>query len=224
MPQQATVISEILGRHDRDPANLIMILQDIQGALRHVPDEAVDAVAAHLGVPRSRVHSTVSFYKAFTTTPRGKHQVDVCMGTACHVRGAERIATHLAEELGIETGGTTDDLEVSLDTVHCVGACALGPVVVMDGEFHGGMTPRRITTELKKCCSADAACTCDDAPAPADTTAGLERLDGADALAGWAGTLRAKRTSDARTISICAGSGCRALGSAELVAAFDEAL
>ncbi|MBU1073868.1 NAD(P)H-dependent oxidoreductase subunit E, partial [bacterium] len=85
MALQLAAIEEIIGRYPAEPASLIMVLQDLQTELRHVPDEAVDLVAGSLGVPRSRVHSAVSFYKAFSVAPRGKHRIDVCMGTACHV-------------------------------------------------------------------------------------------------------------------------------------------
>ena len=137
MSSQRDVVQEIIARYPPTAASLIMVLQDIQEALRHVPAEAVDAVATGLGVPRSRVWSALSFYRAFSLAPRGRHQVDVCTGTACHVRGAGRLVEQLSDELGIAPGGTTADGEVSLDTVHCVGACALGPVVLMDGECHG---------------------------------------------------------------------------------------
>ena len=155
MTEQLAAVDAIIDRYPQEPASLIMVLQDLQAELNHVPDLAVDRVSDRLGVPRARIHSTVSFYKAFSTEPRGKHRIDVCMGTACHVRGAGRLVDQLSEELGVKPGGTTDDLEVSLDTVHCVGACALGPVVVMDGAFHGEMKPQKLSRTVKACLASD---------------------------------------------------------------------
>jgi len=214
---------ETLQRYPADPASLIMVLQDLQAEMNHITPEAVDLVAEHLGVPRSRIHSAISFYKAFSLEPRGEHQIDVCQGTACHVRGAGRLIAQLGDELGIEPGQTTDDLSVSLDTVHCVGACALGPVVVLDGQCHGEMSPRKLSKAVKKCCAttrrrsrAGAAAT----PAVAD----LVRLAGPQDLDRLRQRLLAERGSETAVVSICAGSGCRALGSAQLVEAFTAEL
>jgi len=221
MAPQPKVVEEILGRYPAEPASLIMVLQDLQAELRHVPDAALEQVAEALDVPRARVHSAVSFYKAFSTSPRGKHSIDVCMGTACHVRGAERLVDQLSDELQVAPGGTTDDLEVTLDTVHCVGACALGPVVVMDGVCHGEMKPRKLSRTVEACCAGEQAATA--APAPAVERA-VPRVGSPAELAAWREELRAGVDTDAATISICAGSGCRALGADELAAAFESAL
>jgi NADH-quinone oxidoreductase subunit F len=200
-----------------------MVLQDIQKSLRHIPAEAVDAVAERLGVPRARVWSVVSFYKAFSLEPRGVHQVDVCTGTACHVRGAGRLVEQLSDELGISPGGTSADGEVSLDTVHCVGACALGPVVVLDGDVHGEMKPRKLTKAVKTCCESEAAGTC-HTEAATSTSVAIECLADPDALRELRTRLRADADPAQQVISICAGSGCRALGAEKLVNAFEEAL
>ncbi len=224
MPPRVAGLDEILDRYPPEPSSLIMVLQDIQAELRHIPPEAVDAVADRLGVPRSRVYSAATFYKAFSLTPRGEHQVDVCLGTACHVRGAGRLVGQLSEELGIEPGGTTADLSVSLDTVHCVGACALGPVVLMDGECHGEMEPRKLSHALKRCRSAERARDGNGAEAAIDTTAGLVPFADAAALEGHRRALEKSRRTDAPVISICAGSGCRALGAEELIDAFEKAI
>ncbi len=225
MATEVSTLQTILQRYPRKPASLIMILQDVQAELRHVPEVAVDAIAAYLSIPRSQVYSAVSFYKAFSLTPRGKHQVDVCLGTACHVRGAERLVTQFSEELNIRPGETTSNLEISLDTVHCVGACALGPLVVMDGEFHGEMTPRKLRKALEKCRCREGerlgAGPLLDAPTAAEL--GLKPLAGPEALYDLSLELHATRATTQATISICAGSGCRALGSRELVAAFRAA-
>ncbi len=221
MAPQLAVIDEILERYPAAPASLIMVLQDLQAELNHVPDLAVDRVADRLGVPRTKVHSAVSFYRALSVEPRGKHRIDVCMGTACHVRGAGRLVDQLSDELGVAPGGTTDDLEVTLDTVHCVGACALGPVVVMDGEFHGEMKPRKLSRAVKACCESDPV-----AKAAAAPTARRDYARVADpaALDAWRERLARETDTGLATISLCAGSGCRALGADAMAAALEAVI
>jgi NADH-quinone oxidoreductase subunit F len=230
----APTIDAVLERYPRDPSALIMVLQDLQASLNYLPAEAIDAVAVRLGVPRSRVYSAASFYKALSLEPRGRHQIDVCTGTACHVRGAGRVVRQLSEELGIEPGQTTPDLDVSLDTVHCVGCCALGPVVVMDGTTFGEMTPRKVRKALGECRGRDGSASTampGGAPSPALPVAALPphgtsipRLTSHAALDRWRSTLRAARAAETATLSICAGSGCRALGADRLIRAFERVI
>ena len=218
-----SAVLAILKRYPQDESSLIMVLQDVQEELSHVPEQAVNVVAAGLGIPRSRVYSVASFYKTLSLEPRGKHQVDVCMGTACHVRGAGRLVDQIANELGIPPGGTTDDLEFSLDTVHCVGACALGPVVLTDGEVHGEMTPRKVSKAIERCRAskrgAEPCESCRTADAPGLSFEPLETGTDLDSL-------RKSLVEKAAvpTLSICAGSGCRALGAGALMKAFKEEL
>ncbi len=223
MSAQLAQINEILHRYPPEPASLIMVLQDLQAAQQRITAEAVDAVSARLGLPRSRVHSAASFYKAFSLEKRGRHQVDVCTGTACHVKGAGRVLDQLQDELAIEAGGTTADGEVSLDTVHCVGACALGPVALMDGKVQGDLTPRNLKRALKKCRSRDPGGN-GSADALAAPGVELSRLPDLAAFHAHQAGLSASKRMDRLTLSICSGSGCRALGSADLIAAFEEAL
>ncbi len=223
MSAQLAQINEILHRYAPEPASLIMVLQDLQAAEQQITPEAVDAVSVHLGLPRSRVHSAASFYKAFSIEKRGRHQVDVCTGTACHVKGAGRVLDQLQDELAIEAGGTTTDGELSLDTVHCVGACALGPVALMDGKVQGDLTPRNLKRALKKCRSGDPDGN-EAGAAFADPAAGLSRLPDLTALRVHQAGLSASNRQERLTLSICTGSGCRALGSTELIAAFEDAL
>ena len=96
----------------------------------------------------SRVYSVVTFFKAFSLTPRGRHIINVCMGTACHVRGSDRVLEQIEKELGIETGNNTKDLRFTLETVNCVGACALGPMVIIGEDYHGEMTPEKVSEVL----------------------------------------------------------------------------
>jgi NADH-quinone oxidoreductase subunit E len=145
----------ILERHDRDPANVIAILQDIQAEANWLPQEDLKYVCAELSIPLSKMMGLATFYKAFSLEPRGKHIVSVCLGTACHVRGAERILGAIERELGIKGGDTDEDLQWTLETVGCLGACALGPIVVVDGEYHGQMTSLKATRLLKRVKKAD---------------------------------------------------------------------
>jgi NADH-quinone oxidoreductase subunit E len=140
----------ILDRHGRDPANIIAILQDIQVVLNWLPEEDLRNLCHVLDFPASKLMSLATFYKAFSLKPRGKHIVHVCLGTACHVRGAERIAGAVERELGIKSGETDEDLRWTLETVGCLGACALGPIVVVDGEYHGQMTSIKTTRLLQR--------------------------------------------------------------------------
>jgi NADH:ubiquinone oxidoreductase subunit F (NADH-binding)/NADH:ubiquinone oxidoreductase subunit E/Pyruvate/2-oxoacid:ferredoxin oxidoreductase delta subunit len=225
----ANVIAEVLRRHPRDRSRLIMLMQDLQAELNYLPPAAVDAISEWLEVPRSQVYSAAMFYKAFSLEPRGKHQVDVCLGTACHVRGAGRLVTQFAEELSVAPGQTTSDREFTLNTVHCVGACALGPVVVLDGKYHGGMTPVKLRKALDRC--REGAEGCDGRGPGHETTAvvapsgaTLERLASPAELEQLRARLRDERRTQQTVVSICAGSGCRALGAAELIAAFEEAV
>ena len=152
---ETPVLESILDRYGRDPANVISILQDIQAEANWLPEEDLRYVAAQLEIPLSKIMALVTFYKAFSLKPRGKHIVQVCLGTACHVRGGERIAGAVERELGIQGGETDESLAWTLETVGCLGACALGPIVVVDGEYHGQMTSAKATRLLQRIKKAD---------------------------------------------------------------------
>jgi NADH-quinone oxidoreductase subunit E len=147
---ETRVLDAILDQHRRSPANIIAILQDIQAKANWLPEEDLRYVCAELAIPLSKLMALATFYRAFSLDPRGKHIVSVCVGTACHVRGAERIAGAVERELGIKSGETDQDLQWTLETVNCLGACALGPIVVVDGEYHGQMTSAKATRLLQK--------------------------------------------------------------------------
>jgi NADH-quinone oxidoreductase subunit E len=150
---EPTALEGILDRHGRDPSAIIAILQDLQEEVNYLPEGALRHVARQLDVPESRVSSLATFYRAFSLEPRGKHQIYTCTGTACHVRGAVKIVDVLEREIGIQAGETDEQLQFTLETVNCVGACALGPVVVVDGEYHGQMTgakARRLIRQLRR--------------------------------------------------------------------------
>jgi len=131
-------------------ASLISVLEKVQARYRYLPREAMILVSEQLGVPLSQVYSVVTFYHAFSLVPRGKHTICVCTGTACHVRGAVQVLNRLETKLGVESGETTRDHEFTLETVNCLGCCALGPVVVLDDEYEGQMTTRKVDKLLKR--------------------------------------------------------------------------
>jgi NADH:ubiquinone oxidoreductase subunit E len=141
--QGKPVVDEILSRYPLAPHSLISVLQDINLTKRYLPKGDLKYVAVRLSVPLSVVYHVATFYTAFSLTPRGKHLIQVCMGTACHVRGSKNVLNFLQRTLKVEAGETTKDLAFSLETVNCLGACAIGPVVVVDGEYHGEMNMRK---------------------------------------------------------------------------------
>lgn len=143
-------VSRILQRYGNDPADIIAILQDVQHTYRYLPKDVMEALAAKLGIPLSRIYHLATFFRAFSLDPRGRHELQVCMGTACHVRGSPRILEALERGLKIGAGQTTPDLQYTLETVNCVGACALGPVVVVDGQSKGKLNPQRAERLLKE--------------------------------------------------------------------------
>lgn len=142
-------IQKIIDKYPSDPSSLIQVLIDIQTELRWLPKEALDLVSQQLDVPMNRIQHIITFYKAFSSVPKGRHEVHVCTGTACHVRGATRVLSAVEEHTGISPGETDEDLKFSLDTVSCVGCCALGPVVVIDEEYHGNMGTAKTEQVLK---------------------------------------------------------------------------
>jgi NADH:ubiquinone oxidoreductase subunit E len=139
----ASLQSVLQGRRSQ-PQQLIEVLQDVQDLYGYLSQESMTEVSAELGVPLIEVFRVASFYKAFSLTPRGRHVLTVCSGTACHVRGAARIVDQVTGELGVQPGKTTGDGLFTVEAVNCLGACALGPVVVLDGVYHSQMTPRRL--------------------------------------------------------------------------------
>jgi NADH-quinone oxidoreductase subunit E len=142
-------VNKVLATYQRDKSALIDVLHDTQSEIGYLPKEALKEISAGPGVPLSRVYSVATFFKAFSLTPRGRHLINVCMGTACHVRGSDKVLEQLEKELGIKTGGNTPDLKFTLATVNCVGACALGPMVIIGEDYHGEMTPDKVGDVLK---------------------------------------------------------------------------
>lgn len=143
-------LNDILEKWNRDADFLIEILQDVQDLCRHLPQDAMGYVAAELRVPLARVHHVATFYKAFSLEPRGEYELQVCMGTACHVKGAQRVLDALSRDLEIAPGETTADGKYTLEAVRCVGCCGLAPVVAVGDEIHGDVPPHRARRIVEK--------------------------------------------------------------------------
>jgi NADH-quinone oxidoreductase subunit E len=143
-------IDRIIDEHQGEASSLIQVLLEIQRENHWLPQQALERVSERLQVPISRIRHIATFYKAFSLVPKGRHEVHVCVGTACHVRGATRIIDTLQDLTGIVPGETDQDLKFSLETVNCVGCCALGPVMVVDGKAHGKLSRSEATKVMKR--------------------------------------------------------------------------
>ena len=143
-------LNNVLSAHKKTGSGLIPILQHVQEAFGYLPQEAIAAIAVHTKVPRSKVYGVATFYTMFRFTPLGRKHVCLCRGTACHVRGADQIREHVERHLGIEEGETTPDGEYSLETVACMGCCALAPCLNINSEVYGRLTPSKVSQILPK--------------------------------------------------------------------------
>jgi NADH-quinone oxidoreductase subunit E len=134
-------VQELIGRYEGDRGMLIPMMQDLQAEYGYLPPEELRLLASELGVPLTRVYGVAMFYTSFRLSPRGQHEVTLCMGTVCYLKGAPHISEAICAEYGIQPGGTTSDRLFTLQAVNCVGACALAPVMVVDGKYYDGVTP-----------------------------------------------------------------------------------
>ncbi len=141
-------LAQIVAEHFQSPGDLIPILQRAQRHFGYLPDAVVTEIARLTGVPASRIYGVITFYAQFSTVPSGRHKVCVCQGTACHVRGGHGILRTVESELGMKPGTTSDDLEYTLETAACLGACSLAPVMTVDGQYFGRLTGRKVTVAL----------------------------------------------------------------------------
>lgn len=143
-PEQVNQLDAIIEKYKGKPGGLIPVLEEAQVALEYLPISVQKKIAGGLNLPLSRVYGVVTFYSFFTMTPRGKHTVRICLGTACYVRGGKALSDQLKKEFGIEEGETTPDRMFTLETVRCLGACGLGPVIVVDENVHGRVKPAKV--------------------------------------------------------------------------------
>lgn len=145
-----TKVDEIIQKYSNEESPYIALLQDINDEFRYLPEEALRRVSEKLDVTLTRLYRLATFYSSFNLFPRGKYQIHVCMGTACHVRGASKILDKISSELNIKPGETSEDLNYSLETVNCLGACALGPLIAVNDEYKGKFTLNDVDNLLKE--------------------------------------------------------------------------
>jgi len=143
-------VNEIISRYEKKERYLIPVLQEAQEEYGYLPEEVLKEIGIGLNLSLSQVYGVVTFYSQFHQQPRGNNIIRVCMGTACHVRGGGTVMDAIQDELGIEAGETTDDLEFTLESVACIGACGLAPVIMVNDETHGRLTPEKIPEILAK--------------------------------------------------------------------------
>ncbi len=150
MNAESQKVRSFIKRYDNEKKALIAILQDIQAEYNYLPQDSLKIVSETLNVPLIDIIGVTTFYRAFSLEPRGKHIITVCLGTACHVRGGPKILNQFERKLNIEAGNTTEDGQFTLETVACLGCCAIGPVVVVDGNYHAQTTIKTVDSILKK--------------------------------------------------------------------------
>ena len=148
--EKITQLDAIIARYKGKLGGLIPVLEEAQVCLEYLPVSAQRKIAKELNLPFSRVYGVVTFYSFFTMTPRGRHTIRVCLGTACYVRGGKALAKAIEKEIGVAEGGTTPDRRFTFESVRCLGACGLGPVVVVDDHVHGRMKPAKIKDILNQ--------------------------------------------------------------------------
>jgi len=149
-PVNLKEVDKVIKEYDAEPSSLIGMLQDVQAKYHYLPGEALHRIQEKVGVPLTRVYEVATFYKSFSLVPKGDHICTVCLGTACHLRGGPRIVEAFQRELGVEVSQTSQDGKFTLETVNCLGACAMAPLVKVDEDNHGGMTAVGVKKLIQK--------------------------------------------------------------------------
>ncbi len=142
-------VNQIIDKWGGDKGSLIQILLDVQNVYNWIPPEAATLISEGVDIPLTQVYRVASFYKSLSLTPRGRHLAKVCLGTACYVRGGKRVMNKASQALGVEAGGTTEDMKFTLDKVNCLGCCALGPMLTIDNEYYGKTSPDKVLEILE---------------------------------------------------------------------------
>jgi len=145
-----TKVDTIIDKYNAEKSSLIGIFQDIQQEYRYLPREAILRVVDRLSIPITQAYTVATFYKSFSLVPRGEHEIHVCLGTACHLRGGQRLVENFERSLGVKAGGTTKDMKFTLETVNCLGACALAPLVRVDQKNYGKMAGDKVSRIIKE--------------------------------------------------------------------------
>lgn len=149
-PEKMKKVDEVIDRFKDMPGCLIPVLEDCQESVGYLPVELQEYIGERLNIPGSTIYGVVTFYSFFSMIPKGRHTIKVCMGTACYVRGIAEVMSRLQNNMQLEVGGTTEDRRFSLEAVRCLGACGLAPVMVVDEDTHGGVTPDRVLDILER--------------------------------------------------------------------------
>jgi len=144
-------VDSLIDSYTDKKEQLISLLQDVQAEFNYLPQDVLVKVSQKLDIPLSQVFSVATFFRAFSLKPKGRHLVAICTGTACHVRGGQRLVDKIERDYGIKPGETTEDMRFTLETVNCLGCCALGPVVVVDGKYESQVTPDKLDLALSQC-------------------------------------------------------------------------
>ena len=220
MHHDFSILDSILERYPREESSLVMVLQDVQSRFQYLPCEVLERVAEELSIPRGRVFSAATFYKAFSLEPQGRTLIQVCKGTACHVRGAQLIEDELCRRLEVPVGGTTGDRQFTIKTVNCVGACALAPLVITGETYHAGVKPSQVARMLKK---ADRAPVLQSAAALSAEPLPMARLGSPAELRQAAQEAATLQGALQGCVRICGGTGCLAAGSQGVMEALRQA-
>ncbi len=212
MNNNTNPLDAIVFRYKPEPSELIMILQDIQVEFGYIAPEAVEIVSSYLGLPQPQIYSIATFYNSFRLKPGGKHKIEVCEGTACHIRGASLLLDQLKDKLGICPGETTADQNFTLNSVHCVGACAMAPVLVIDGDYHGNVTSSGLNKLLRSYSSGEGrAVLKHDEETPAEFIG--EKITSSEQFDTLRKRLIKTMINEEPELLVCAGTGCLAKGS-----------
>ena len=150
MEEEDKLVNAVIGRYKGDAGMLIPMLQDLQAECGYLPAEQLRRLSGRLAVPLTRIYGVATFYAAFRLAPKGQHEVTLCMGTVCHLKGAPRIAEAICREFQVEPGKTTPDRLFTLEAVNCVGACAVAPVMIVDGKYYNEVTPKSAVDVLRE--------------------------------------------------------------------------
>jgi NADH-quinone oxidoreductase subunit F len=218
----------ILERYKRNPGQIIAILHELQDRETYLPEEDLRYIARELAIPTSQIFHISTFYKAYSLKPRGKHQCNVCMGTACHVRGAPLILEEIERKLNVKAGDTTPDLEFSLSTVNCVGACSLAPIVTIDGEYYGNMRASQAGRLIER---VKAGAISSSRRLRGKSAAGLAEVRELEAAPFFSSAadlsrhltgLKAAEDPTLPYLAVCGGPGCLAMGSRDVYLALKE--
>ncbi len=150
LESNAEKVEKLIESYISKKEQLISLLQDVQAEFNYIPQDVIIRISQRLEIPLSQVFSVATFFQAFSLKPRGRHTITVCLGTACHIKGGQRLVDKLGRDYDLKPGETTEDMRFSLETANCLGCCALGPVVVIDGKYESKVTPDKLDKILKK--------------------------------------------------------------------------